>query len=135
MNFISPTEISTIEDCALLVLSDSDWHLRQADQEFVERGLGYAEFDFYSWPNTVKGILRQNGFKKELVDKIVSVARSLHKIKKLLILSHQTEDYPEIEKDLLAAQDILAKELPADLEIILAYSKQTPQGLEYKILE
>jgi hypothetical protein len=29
----------------------------------------------------------------------------------------------------------LAKELPADLEIVLAYSKVVPQGLEYTVLE
>ena len=135
MNFISPNEVSDEASCPLLVISDADWRLRKSDQEFVERGLGYAEFDFYSWPNTVKGILRQNGFKKELLDKIVSVARSLHEIKKLILLIHITEDQTEAIKDLRTAKAILAKDLPADLEIILAYSKATPHGLEYIILD
>jgi len=135
MNFISPNEVSDEDSCPLLVISDADWHLRKSDQEFVERGLGYAEFDFYSWPNTVKGILRQNGFKKELLDKIVSVSRGLHNIKKLLLLSHISDEQAEAIKELQTAKDILVKELPADLEIILAYSKATPHGLEYIILE
>jgi hypothetical protein len=29
-----------------LIISDADWRLRKSDQELVERGLGYAEFDF-----------------------------------------------------------------------------------------
>ncbi|MCB9802441.1 hypothetical protein H6761_00270 [Candidatus Nomurabacteria bacterium] len=135
MNFISPHQISETEDCPLLVISDSDWRFRKADQEFVEHDLAYTEFDFYSWPNTIKGILRQNGFKKELVEKIVSVARGLHNIKKILLLSHHLEESEDFVKNLLAARDILAKELPDNLEIILAYSKNSPQGLEYKIVE
>lgn len=135
MNFISPNEVSSEASCPLLVISDADWRLRKSDQEFVERGLAYAEFDFYSWPNTVKGILRQNGFKKELLDKIVSVSRGLHNIKKLILLSHLSDEQVDTIKELQTAKDILAKELPNDLEIILAYSKATPHGLEYIILE
>lgn len=134
MNFVSPNELIKQEDCPLLVLSDADFRFRKSDQEFIEKGLGYADFDFYSWSGIVKGILRQNGFKKELVDKIISVSRGLHNIKKIILLAHQ-EDQSDITKDLQTAKDILAKELPNDLEIILAYSKNTPHGLEYIIVE
>ncbi|MBT7553383.1 hypothetical protein HN670_02845, partial [bacterium] len=93
-------------------------------------------------------VLRQNGFKTELVEHIVSVSRGLHKIKKLLLLWHWdcdsyggskefTDAQAEEEayyKDLQSVRDILTKELPDDLEIIMAYSKPAPQGLEYQTI-
>ncbi|RJQ33641.1 hypothetical protein C4566_03350, partial [Candidatus Parcubacteria bacterium] len=89
------------------------------------------------------------GFKTSLVDKIISVSRNLHNIKKFLLLWHwdcggyggssafasAEAEEEQYHKDLRAVRDILAKELPDDLEIIMAYSKATPQGLEYSVLE
>mgnify|MGYP000058196198 FL=1 len=45
------------------------------------------------------------------------------------------EEQDTYEKDLRTVKDMLAPEIPEDLEIIMAYSKATPQGLEYKTIE
>lgn len=137
MNFVIPSDHLDKQDCPLVVLKCSDWRFRIADQEFVEKGLGYKDFDLFSWPDGGKEILKQNGFKTAVVEKIISFSRGKHNIKKLLLIWH-IEDLAEEQKlvqDLQAAKEILAKELPTDLEIILTYSKNTPHGLEYVTLE
>ena len=37
-------------------------------------------------------------------------------------------------KDLQTVKEMLVKDVPQDLEIIMAYSKPAPQGLEYIVL-
>ena len=138
MTFVVPNDNLNQKECPLAVIKCSDWRFRESDQEFVTKGLGYTDFDLYSWPEAAQGVLRQNGFKKELVEKLVSISRGLHKIKKLLLLWHEdcdTEETIDYAKELQAVKEILAKELPEDLEIIMAYSKANPQGLEYQVIE
>lgn len=145
MTFVAP-----IEDkgsiCPAAVLRCIDWRWREADQEFITKELGFANFDLYSWPGGGKEILQDNGFKKAFVEHVVSISRNLHKIKKLVILWHWECDKDKInlspsakeekcQADLAKVQDLLQPELPEDLEIILAYSKITPQGLEYVVVE
>ena len=38
-------------------------------------------------------------------------------------------------RDMRTVKEMLVRELPDDLEIIMAYSKSAPQGLEYKVVE
>ncbi len=38
-------------------------------------------------------------------------------------------------RDVNTVKDILLRELPEDIKIIMAYSKIAPQGLEYKTIE
>jgi hypothetical protein len=149
MNFVVPNDNLDKHECPLAVIKCVDFRFRESDQEFVVQGLGFTDFDLYSWPGAAKAVLRQNGFKKELVDNLVSVSRGLHSIKKLLLLWHwdcggyggskafasAQEEEEAYRKDLQAVKDILAKELPEDLEIIMAYSKIVPQGLEYQTIE
>ncbi len=149
MKYTIPNDNLKKHECPLAVIKCIDFRFRSSDQEFVEKGLGYADFDLFSWPGAAKEVLKQNGFKTSLVEKIVNVSLGLHGIKKLLLLWHwdcggyggsKAFSSPQAEedqytKDLRAVKDILAKELPADLEIVLAYSKVVPQGLEYAVLE
>ena len=149
MSFVVPNDNLDKHECSLAIIKCVDFRFRESDQEFVVKGLGFADFDIYSWPGVAKAVLRLNGFKRELVENLVSVSRGLHNIKKLLLLWHwdcggyggskafasSQEEEDVYRKDLQAVKDILAKELPADLEIIMAYSKVVPQGLEYQTIE
>lgn len=149
MNFVVPNDNLTKHECPLAVIKCVDFRFRSSDQEFVERGLGFADFDLYAWPGSAKEVLLNNGFKKSFIEKIVKVSIGLHHVKKLLLLWHwdcggyggsqnfksASEEEAAYQKDLRAVKDILAQELPQDLEIILAYSKTGPQGLEYIVLE
>lgn len=149
MKFTVPNDNLNKHECPLAVIKCVDFRFRESDQEFIEKGLGFADFDLYSWPGAAKAVLRQNGFKTEFVEHIVSVSRGLHKIKKLLLLWHwdcggyggskdfidASAEEEKYQQDLQAVKDILAKELPDDLEIIMAYSKPAPQGLEYQTIE
>ncbi len=149
MKYTIPNDNLQKHECPLAVIKCVDFRFRTSDQEFVEKGLGYTDFDLFSWPGAAKEVLKLNGFKTSLVEKIVTVSRGLHGVKKLLLLWHwdcggyggshafasQQAEEQQYTKDLQAVRDILAKELPDDLEIVLAYSKIVPQGLEYLVLE
>ena len=149
MNYIIPNDNLHQHECPLAVIKCVDWRFRQSDQEFIEKGLGFAHFDLYAWPGSGKEIINGNGFKKTFVDKIVQVSKNLHQIKKILLLWHHDcgayggfkafasagAEEEQYQKDLRAAKDMLAAELPIELEIIMAYSQPGPQGLEYIVLE
>jgi len=149
MDFVVPNVDLTAHECPLAVIKCVDFRFREPDQEFVVKGLGYRHFDLYSWPGSAKEVLKNNGFKTSLADKIISVSRNLHNIKKFLLLWHwdcgayggssafasAEAEEEQYRKDLMAVRDILAKELPDDLEIVMAYSKVVPQGLSYKLVE
>lgn len=147
MTFIVPNENLAKHECPLAVIKCVDFRFRESDQEFVEQGLGFDNFDLYSWPGAAKDVLKNNGFKTDFIEKIVTVSKNMHSIKKLLLLWHwggyggsKGFDSPEEEeerykKDMTTVKDMLTKELPEDIEIIMAYSKIVPQGLEYKTIE
>jgi hypothetical protein len=111
--------------------------------------LGYKKFDLYAWPGSAKDVLKNNGFKMSFAEKMVAVSKNLHHVKKLLLLwNWDSESYGGSSsfasasdeesvyiKDLQTVKEMLRKDLPQDLEIIMAYSKPVPQGLEYTILE
>ncbi len=145
MTFVAP-----IEDegsiCPAAVLRCVDWRWRNSDQEFVTKELGFANFDLYSWPGGGREILKDNGFKKEFIEYLVTISRNLHGIKKLVLLWQLDCDQEKTvgsladretkcRQDLQKARELLITSLPEGLEIILAYSKITPQGLEYTIIE
>jgi hypothetical protein len=149
MNFVVPNDNIDKHECPLAVIKCVDFRFREADQEFVEKGLGFSDFDLYAWPGSAKDVLKNNGFKTDFIDKIITVSKNMHSIKKLLLLWHwdcggyggsKKFNSPEEEeetyiKDLTTVKEILARELPEDIELIMAYSKIAPQGLEYKTLE
>ncbi len=149
MNYTVPNDKLAKHDCSLAVIKCVDFRFRESDQEFIASGLGFKDFDLYAWPGSAKEVLNGNGFKKTLVEKIVAVSINLHQVKKLLLLWHYdcgayggsknfasaTVEEEAYQKDLRAVKDMLAGELPAELEIIMAYSKPAPQGLEYIVLE
>lgn len=149
MKFITPNKNLDKHECPLAIIKCVDWRFRESDQEFVVKHLGFTDFDLYSWPGSAKEVLNNNGFKASFIQKIISVSRNMHSIKKLLLLWHwdcgayngskafvsPTKEEETYLKDLQTVKDILAKELPEDLEIILAYSKAVPQGLEYILVE
>lgn len=149
MNFTVPNDNLDKHDCPLAVIKCVDFRFRESDQEFVAKGLGFKDFDLYAWPGSAKDVLKNNGFKMDFTDKIVAVSKNLHGIKKLLLLwqwdcgvygGSKSFKSPEAEeeqykKDLITVKDMLSKDLPEDLEIIMAYSKPVPQGLEYVTLE
>ena len=149
MNFTVPNNKLEKHECSLAVIKCVDWRFRESDQEFVTKGLGFEDFDLYAWPGAAKEVLKDNGFKRGFSEKIVAVSKNLHNIKKLLLLWHwdcggyggskafnsPEEEQETYEKDLRTVKDMLKSELPEDLEIIMAYSKATPQGLEYKTIE
>jgi hypothetical protein len=149
MIFTIPNDNLDKHECPLAVIKCVDFRFRKTDQEFVERGLGFEDFDLYAWPGAAKDVLKNNGFKTSFIEYVVSVSRGLHKVKKLLLLWHwdcggyggsknfvSAEEEENIYiKDMNTVRDMLAKELPDDLEIIMAYSKAGPQGLEYKLVE
>jgi len=149
MNFTVPNDNLDKHECPLAVIKCVDWRYRASDQEFVTNGLGFADFDLYAWPGSAKDVLKNNGFKTDFTDKIVSVSKNIHGVKKLLLLWHwdcgayggskkfnsPEEEEEQYKKDLATVRDMLVKDLPEDLEIILAYSKRTPQGLEYMTIE
>ncbi|MCD4760670.1 hypothetical protein K8R42_02110 [bacterium] len=149
MSFTVPNENLDKHDCPLAVIKCVDFRFRESDQEFVAKGLGFKDFDLYAWPGSAKDVLKNNGFKVDFTDKIVAVSKNLHSVKKLLLLWHwdcgayggskkfispETEE-EQYKKDLQTVKDMLAKDLPEDLGIIMAYSKRVPQGLEYITLE
>ena len=149
MNFTVPNDKLDMHECPLAVIKCVDFRFRRTDQEFVERGLGFEDFDLFAWPGAAKDVLKDNGFKKSFIEYVVSVSRGLHGIKKLLLLWHWdcggyggSKNFPSADeeentylRDMHRVKDMLAKELPDDLEIIMAYSKRGPQGLEYKVVE
>jgi len=149
MSFIIPNDKLKKHKCPLAVIKCVDFRFRVSDQEFVEKELGFEDFDLYSWPGSAKEVIKNNGFKTAFVEKIVSVSRNLHEVEKLLLLWHWdcggyggSKNFPSPEKeeeaykkDLLAVKEILIKELPEEIEIIMAYSKSHPQGLEYIVVE
>lgn len=147
--FTVPNNNLDKHECPLVVIKCVDFRFRETDQEFVVRGLGFEDFDLFAWPGSAKDVLKNNGFKTSFIEYIVSVSRGLHNVKKLLLLWHwdcggyggsKNFSSPEEEEntylgDMNTVKDMLAKELPDDLEIIMAYSKSAPQGLEYKVVE
>lgn len=149
MNFTVPNDKLEKCECPLAVIKCADFRFRRSDQEFVERGLGFEDFDLYSWPGSAKDVLKNNGFKTSFADYIVSVSRGLHNIRKLLLLWHwdcsgyggskafssASEEEATYIRDMNTVREMLKKELPEDLEIIMAFSKASPQGLEYSIVE
>ncbi|MBT4850028.1 hypothetical protein HON36_04205 [Candidatus Parcubacteria bacterium] len=146
---IIPNDKLDKHECPLAVIRCIDWRFRNSDQEFVEKVLGFADFDLFSWPGAAKEVLKNNGFKTSFIEKIMSVSRNLHNAKKLLLLWHwdcggyggskafttADEEEKTYRRDIQTVKDMLAKELPEDQEIIMAYSKKVPQGLEYTIVE
>ncbi|MBT6691212.1 hypothetical protein HOB10_02690 [Candidatus Parcubacteria bacterium] len=149
MSFIIPNENLKKHECPLAVIRCVDFRFRESDQEFVVNHLGFADFDLYAWPGAAKDVLKNNGFKTDFTAKVVAVSKNLHSIRKLLLLWHWDCDsyggskaFADAEaeevaytKDLHVVRDILATELPEDIEIIMAYSKAVPQGLEYTTIE
>lgn len=149
MNFTVPNDNLDKHECSLAVIKCVDFRFRQSDQEFVEKGLGYKDFDLYAWPGSAKDVLKNNGFKVSFAEKIVAVSKNLHNVKKLLLLWHwdcgayggskgfksPDEEEAQYIKDLSTVKDMLVGDLPDDLEIIMAYSKIVPHGLEYKLVE
>ncbi len=149
MGYIVPNDLLKEHECPLAVIKCVDFRFRVSDQEFVEKGLGYKNFDLYAWPGSAKDVLKNNGFKMSFIANIVAVSKNLHNIKKLLLLWHwdcgayggsknfndaSLEEQTYI-KDLQTVKEMLVKELPNDLEIIMAYSKFVPQGLDYVVVE
>jgi len=149
MTFIVPNDSLSKHECPLAVIKCVDFRFRRSDQEFVESGLGYKDFDLYSWPGSAKDVLKNNGFKVSFAEKIVAVSKNLHNVKKLLLLWHwdcgayggsknftgASEEEAAYLKDLQTVKEMLVKDLPQDLEILMAYSKPAPQGLEYILIE
>lgn len=149
MNYIVPNEHIGEHECPLAIIKCVDFRFRESDQEFVTKGLGYDHYDLYAWPGAAKDVLNGNGFKKSFAEKVVAVSKNLHHVKKLLLLWHHdcgayggVKNFSSVaaeeevfQKDLRTVRDMLKPDLPADLEIILAYSRPHPQGLEYQILE
>lgn len=149
MGYIVPNDLLTEHECPLAVIKCVDFRFRESDQEFVEKHLGYKNFDLYAWPGSAKDVLKNNGFKMSFVEKMVAVSKNLHHVKKLLLLWHwdcgayggssnfasAQEEEAAYQKDLRTVRDMLTPDLPTDLEIVLAYSKPVPQGLDYTILE
>lgn len=149
MNFTVPNDKLGKHECPLAVIKCVDFRFRESDQEFVVKGLGFEDFDLYAWPGSAKDVLKNNGFKVSFVEKIVAISKNLHNVKKLLLLWNWDSDVyggsknfldSGVEeqtyiKDLQTVREMLLKELPDDLEIIMAYSKLVPQGLDYIVLE
>jgi len=149
MSFVVPNDNLDKHECPLAVIKCVDFRFRESDQEFVAKGLGFKDFDLYAWPGSAKDVLKNNGFKVDFTDKVVAVSKNLHNVKKLLLLWHwdcggyggsknfksPEEEEEQYKKDLQTVKDMLSKDLPEDLEIIMAYSKPVPQGLEYITLE
>lgn len=143
-----PNSLLTEHECPLAVIKCVDFRFRESDQEFVEKHLGYKNFDLYAWPGSAKDVLKNNGFKVSFTEKIVAVSKNLHHVKKLLLLWHwdcgayggsqgftdAAEEERVYMRDLQTVKDMLSKDLPDDLEVIMAYSKTVPQGLEYILL-
>ena len=149
MNFTIPNDNLDKHECPLAVIKCIDFRFRNSDQEFIEKGLGFKDFDLFAWPGSAKDVLKNNGFKTSFIDKVISVSKNKHSIKKLLLLWHwdcgayggskgfasADEEEKTYLKDIQTVKDMLVSELPEDLEIIMAYCKPAPQGLEYIIVE
>lgn len=148
MGYIIPNDLLAEHECPLAVIKCVDFRFRESDQEFVAKHLGYKNFDLYAWPGSAKDVLKNNGFKVSFTEKIVAVSKNLHHVKKLLLLWHwdcesyngssnfanANEEEGVYVKDLQTVKEMLIKDVPQDLEIIMAYSKPVPQGLEYIVL-
>ncbi|MBU1203412.1 hypothetical protein KKH39_05210 [Patescibacteria group bacterium] len=149
MNFVVPNDKLSKHECPLAVIKCVNFRFRQSDQEFVERGLGFEDFDLYAWPGSAKDVLKNNGFKVSFIEKMVSVSKNMHNVKKLLLLWHwdceayggsknfksPEEEEEQYKKDLNTVREMLIAELPDDIEIMTAYSKVVPHGLEYILIE
>lgn len=149
MNFVVPNDKLEKHECPLAIIKCVDFRFRKSDQEFVERGLGFEDFDLYAWPGSAKDVLKNNGFKTSFIEKIVAVSKNLHNAKKLLLLWHwdcgayggsknfksPEEEEEQYKKDLDTVKQMLVAELPDDIEIMTAYSKIAPHGLEYILVE
>ena len=149
MGYIVPNDLLNEHECPLAVIKCVDFRFRESDQEFVEKHLGYKNFDLYAWPGSAKDVLKNNGFKMSFTENIVAVSKNLHHVKKLLLLwnwdcesyggsssfASASDEESAYIKDLQTVRAMLSKDLPQELEIIMAYSKPVPQGLDYIVIE
>ena len=147
-NFIVKVDSLGDHGCDFTVIKCIDPRFRKPDQQFIENGLGIEHFALYSWPGAAKNILKNKNFREELLNNLKSVSIDLHNIKKLLLLWHwdcgayggskkfSSDDEEETlyRDDMQTVKSRLVEELPAYIEIIMAYSKKTKQGLEYIIV-
>lgn len=149
MSHVIPNEHLNKHECPLAVIKCVDFRFRKSDQEFIEKCLGFDHFDLYAWPGSAKEVHKNNGFKASFIEKILEVSKNLHNVRKLLLLWHwdcgayggsksfdsATEEENAYLADLNKIKDALREKLTVDIEILTAYSKPHPQGLEYVVLE
>lgn len=136
--FDIPNELlGSVDTCPAVVLDCSDFRMRRSDNQFVEEFLISSgmepNFDSYTWPGGHKDILDVSTFRMRFLELLNRVSVKHHSAGCLIILMHWDclafgglQDEALIRQQLVRALDYLRPTLPAEVEIVLAYSKPIP---------
>mgnify|MGYP003392368896 CR=1 FL=1 len=145
----TPTADLDLHECGVLVVSCLDFRFRGPDQQFAHQALDTMHFDHVMFPGGAKSFATASNARYQLEEAIKKVGIGLHKIKRILVMTHwdcgayggsKSFASPEAEEaaylaDLQAARTRLAEAFPG-IEILVAYSRRTgSDDLSYRFLE
>lgn len=134
--------------CSTVVVGCIDFRFREANDAFIEEGLGEKDFDTINFPGGGKNFVADTPERESFVKAIEKVCVDLHGVKRIVLLNHwdcgayggskhfhdAAEEEETHKADLERAKDFLQGRFP-DLEIVTAYNKLNGDSLEYHVIE
>ena len=132
--------------CKNAVISCIDFRFQHADFEFIKSLFGLP-FDHIKVPGAGKNLAHEGTMQDALIATLKNVCIGLHGVSELLIVNHwdcgayggskafssAVEEERAHREDLLKARLTVQKYLP-ELDVKIAYSKLTEEGLRYIIV-
>lgn len=138
MTFDIPNELlGFVETCSTAMVGCSDFKINESDRQFVKDLLASMGedvfFDCYIWPGGHKDILDQSMFRMRFLELFDRVSVKHHGVTRFVVIMQWgcfafdgLQDEEMIRQKLATALAYLRPVLPANVEIILAYSKPIP---------
>ncbi len=134
--------------CEYAVFGCVDFRFVEHEPRFIREMLGIKEFDYFKFPGGGKSFLAPSALREAFVKAIRTVCIEFHHIRHVLVLNHwdcggygfsrsfaSSEDEERAYvADLKQAHAFLRAEFP-QLDIQVGYSKVTPEGLTFHLLE
>ena len=134
--------------CSTVVVSCIDFRFREANDAFIEKGLGEKNFDTLNYPGGGKSFASDGPERELLADKIEQVCVDLHDVKRIVIMNHwdcggyggsghfhsPDEEEETYRSDLEKARVYLKRRFP-NLDIVAVYNKLDGENLKYQILK
>lgn len=134
--------------CSTVVVGCVDFRFREANDAFVEDGLGETDFDTLNFPGGGKNFVEDTPERESFVKAIEKVCVDLHGVRRIVLLNHwdcgayggskhfhgAAEEEAKHRTDLERAKEFLQGRFP-DLEIITAFNKPEGEELAYHITE